>query len=230
MPILMYHRIADDGPGSLVRWRVPEPDFVRQIEWLAAEGYTSIRLDDWLTVQKRDAAALARRVVLTFDDAYKDFVTTAWPILRRHGFGATMFVPTMNMGGVAEWDRSFGEPAPLMSWGELDALVATGLEIGAHTISHPRLTHLKDADEIRREVVGSRDVLADRYKRPVPTFAYPYGDYNAAVLRVVEAAGFGVAVTIVPESSGPLALGRVGIFGDEPFATFVKKVTGRDET
>ena len=48
VPILMYHRIADDGPASLVRWRVPEPDFVRQIAWLAAEGYTSIRLDDWL--------------------------------------------------------------------------------------------------------------------------------------------------------------------------------------
>jgi peptidoglycan/xylan/chitin deacetylase (PgdA/CDA1 family) len=229
MPILMYHRIADDGPASLVRWRVPEPDFVRQIEWLAAGGYTSIRLDEWHSVWKRDPSTLSRRVVLTFDDAYKDFVTAAWPILRRHGFGATMFVPTMNMGGVAEWDRSFGEPAPLMSWGELDALVAAGLEIGAHTISHPRLTHLKDEVEITREVVGSRDVLAARYKRSVPTFAYPYGDYNDAVLRVVEAADFSVAVTIVPESSGPLALGRVGVFGDEPFATFVKKVTDSGE-
>jgi peptidoglycan/xylan/chitin deacetylase (PgdA/CDA1 family) len=230
MPILMYHRVADDGPASLVRWRVPEPDFVRQIEWLAAEGYTSIRLDDWLTVQKRDPAALARRVVLTFDDAYKDFVTTAWPILQRHRFGATMFVPTMNIGGVAEWDRSFGEPAPLMSWSELDALVGAGLEIGAHTISHPRLTRLKDPAEITREVVGSRDLLEARYKRPVPTFAYPYGDYNEAVLRIVEAAGFSVAVTIVPESSGPLTLGRVGIFGDESFATFVEKVTDSGET
>ena len=58
-----------------------------------------------------------------------------------------------------------------------------------------------------------------------PTFAYPYGDHNDAVLRIVEAAGFSVAVTIVPESSGPLALGRVGIFGDEPFAAFVEKIT-----
>ena len=111
----MYHRIADDGPAGLVRWRVPEPDFVRQIEWLAAEGYTSIRLDEWQAVHSRDPTALARRVVLTFDDAYEDFVTTAWPLLERHGFSATMFVPTKNMGGVAAWDRGFGEPAPLMS-------------------------------------------------------------------------------------------------------------------
>ena len=98
MPILMYHRIADNGPEGLLRWRVPEPEFVRQVEWLAAEGYTSIRLDEWVTVQRRDPAALAQRVVLTFDDAYKDFVTAAFPILQRCGFGATMFVPDNSDG------------------------------------------------------------------------------------------------------------------------------------
>lgn len=222
----MYHRIAEDGPASLVRWRVPEPDFVRQIAWLAAEGYTSIRLDEWLPAQRRDPASLARRVVLTFDDAYKDFVTTAWPILQRYGFGATMFVPTGDMGVVAEWDRSFGEPAPLMSWSELDGLVEAGLEIGAHTISHPHLPELRDKEEIAREITGSRDVLEERYKRPVPTFAYPYGDYNDAVLEVVETAGFSAAVTVVPASFGPLALGRIGVFGDDEFGTFIEKIVG----
>lgn len=226
MPILMYHRIADDGPDSLVRWRVPEPDFVRQIEWLATEGYTSIGLDDWWTVHRRDPASLMRRVVLTFDDAYADFITAAWPVLQRHGFGATMFVPTQFMGGVAEWDREFGEPAPLMSWTELDKLADQGLEIGAHTISHPRLTRLPTEIEIVREVVGSRDRLEERYRRPVPTFAYPYGDYNETVARVVEDAGFRLAVTIAPISTGPFALGRLGVFGDEPFEIFVEKVAG----
>ena len=226
----MYHRIADDGPDSLVRWRVPPLDFARQIEWLAMEGFTSIGLDEWLTVHRRDPAALARRVVLTFDDAYADFVTTAWPVLQRHGFGATMFVPTQFMGGVAEWDREFGDPAPLMPWHELDALVEAGLEIGAHTISHPRLTRLPTETEIVREVVGSRDLLAARYSRTVPTFAYPYGDYNETVARVVEDAGFRLAVTVAPLSAGPFALGRLGVFGDEPFETFVEKVTSDSET
>jgi peptidoglycan/xylan/chitin deacetylase (PgdA/CDA1 family) len=230
MPILMYHRIADDGPDSLVRWRVPPPDFARQIAWLAVEGFTSIGLDEWLTVHRRDPVALARGLVLTFDDAYADFVTTAWPILQRHGFGATMFVPTQFMGDVAEWDREFGEPAPLMPWLELDALVEAGLEIGAHTISHPRLTRLPTETEIVREVVGSRDHLAARYGRPVPTFAYPYGDYNETVARVVEDAGFRLAVTITPMSAGPFALGRLGVFGDEPFEKFVEKITnGREK-
>jgi peptidoglycan/xylan/chitin deacetylase (PgdA/CDA1 family) len=162
--------------------------------------------------------------VLTFDDAYEDFRTTAFPILQTHGFAATMFVPTQFMGGVAEWDRKFGDPAALMSWAELDTLVDLGLDIGAHTISHPRLTQLENEADIVREVIGSRSELEARYGRRVRTFAYPYGDFNETVAGVVETAGFRLAVTIDPESAGPFALGRLGVFGDETFEAFIEKL------
>ncbi len=225
MPILMYHRIADDGPASLARWRVSPPEFVRQVEWLAAEGYTSMHLDEWLEVERRDPAALARRVVLTFDDAYRDFITTALPVLDRHGFGATMFVPTGFIGGAADWDIGFGTPAPLMSWKELDTIAAGGIEMGAHTITHPRLSRLADAGDIVDEIVGSRQILQARYDQPIATFAYPYGDYDARVLKATEDAGFVLAVTIDPRSDGPFAVGRIGVYGDEPFAAFVDRMT-----
>jgi peptidoglycan/xylan/chitin deacetylase (PgdA/CDA1 family) len=223
----MYHRIAeaDDGPASLRRWRVSQSEFVRQLEWLAAEGYTSIRLDQWLEVQSRDPAALARRVVLSFDDAYRDFITAALPVLAHHGFGATMFVPTGLVGSAAEWDREFGEPAALMSWDELDVITAAGIEIGAHTITHPRLSRLADISAIAAEIVGSRRVLQARYDQPIATFAYPYGDYDDRVEKATEEAGFALAVTIKPESAGRFALGRLGVYGDEPFAAFVDKLT-----
>lgn len=225
MPILMYHRVADDGPASLARWRVSSPDFERQIAWLAAEGYKSIRLDEWLEAERRDPASLHRRVVLTFDDAYADFVTAAFPVLQGHGFGSTMFVPTGYTGGFADWDREFGTPAPLMSWDDLGALAQAGVEIGAHTITHPRLTRLKDEAAVSREIAGSRAELEQRLGLTIPTFAYPYGDYDERVAQAVKAAGLSVAVTIDPESYGPLALGRIGIYGDEPFEVFVEKMT-----
>ena len=224
MPILMYHRIAADGPKSLVRWRVPAAEFERQLAHLAAGGYSSIGLAEWLTVRQSDPASLARRVALTFDDAYKDFVTTGFPLLQRYGFGATMFVPTQFMGGFADWDRDFGAPAPLMTWDELTALADAGIEIGAHTVSHPRLTRLQDEAEIVREIVGSRSELEARFHRPVTTFAYPWGDYDARVEKIVRAAGFRCAVTIVPESAGPFALGRIGVYGDETFDVFREKL------
>ena len=224
MPILMYHRVADDGPASLARWRVSPPDFERQIAWLATEGYKSVRLDQWLDTERRDPAALRRRVVLTFDDAYADFVSTAFPVLQRHRFGSTMFVPTGYMGGFADWDRDFGTPAPLMTWDDLGRLAKAGVEIGAHTITHPRLTRLKD-EAVAHEIRESRVELERRLGLTVPTFAYPYGDYNDSVEKAVEAAGLSVAVTVDGESHGPLALGRIGIYGDEPFEVFVEKMT-----
>jgi peptidoglycan/xylan/chitin deacetylase (PgdA/CDA1 family) len=227
MPILMYHRIAEaeDGPASLRRWRVARSEFERQLAWLAAEGYTSIRLDEWFEVQAHNPAALARRIVLTFDDAYRDFVTDALPVLADHGFGATMFVPTGFIGGAADWDRAFGTPAPLMSWEELDTIAAAGIEIGAHTISHPRLSGLTDTAAIAHEIAYSRRVLQQRYGQPIATFAYPYGDYDARVTKATEEAGFMLAVTVEPQSAGPFALGRLGVYGDEPFAAFVDRVS-----
>ena len=95
-------------------------------------------LDQWLAALAADGGRIRDRVVaLTFDDAYRDFVTAAWPLLRRYGFTATMFVPTDHVGGRADWDRHLGEPADLMSWRELSALADQGLAIGAHSGSHP---------------------------------------------------------------------------------------------
>jgi peptidoglycan/xylan/chitin deacetylase (PgdA/CDA1 family) len=224
MPVLMYHRIADDGPEGLARWRVTPADFERQLAWLADSGFTTSGLDDWHTASQRDPTAVARRVVLTFDDAYRDFVTTAFPLLQLHGFGATMFVPTGFMGGAAEWDQEFGPPAALMSWQELDSLVAAGVEIGAHTVTHPRLDEIADEATIAAEVTGSREVLEARYRQPIPTFAYPYGRHDERVAGIVADAGFHLAVTIEPASAGPFALGRLGIYGTESFDAFVAKV------
>jgi peptidoglycan/xylan/chitin deacetylase (PgdA/CDA1 family) len=112
-----------------------------------------------------------------------------------------------------------------MSWDDLGVLAQAGVEIGAHTITHPRLTRLKDEAAVSREIAGSRAELERRLGLTIPTFAYPYGDYDERVAQAVEAAGLSVAVTIDPESYGPLALGRIGIYGDEPFEVFVEKMT-----
>jgi peptidoglycan/xylan/chitin deacetylase (PgdA/CDA1 family) len=226
-PILMYHRVADDGPEGLVRWRISPPEFERQLKWLAAEGYTSARLDEWPAIQAGDVKARERRIVLTFDDAYTDFITTALPLLQRYGFGATMFVPTGFIGGTADWDRWFGAPAPLMSWQQVDAIAKAGIEMGAHTVSHPRLSGFTDTQAIADEMARSRDILQARYGHAIPTFAYPYGAFDDRVVKAAEDVGFTLAVTTVPQTTGLLTLGRIGVFGDEPFEAFIGKIRDR---
>ena len=110
VPILMYHRIAEDGPNQLAPYRVSPTALERQLAYLQRHGYHSIGLEDYYDAWfERGVRELpGRPVIFTFDDAYLDFYDNAWPLLRKYGFGATVFVPTSHVAGHAEWDRKFG--------------------------------------------------------------------------------------------------------------------------
>ncbi len=88
---------------------------------------------------------------------------------------------------------------PMLSWEETRALARDGLSIGGHTVSHPSLTTLSPAGA-RAEVVECRKRLEDELRRPVTTFAYPYGkerDWNGPVREAVRGAGYPGACTAV---------------------------------
>ena len=103
----MYHRVAEDGPAELAPYRVAPALFERQLAYLRRHGYRTITVEEWLQVLAEQDGRIDDRVVaLTFDDAYRDFVTDAWPLLREYGFSATVYVATDHVGGHAEWDRA----------------------------------------------------------------------------------------------------------------------------
>ncbi len=81
---------------------------------------------------------------------------------------------------------------------QLRALHASGMEIGAHTVNHPILTHTS-AQEAELEITQSRRRLQELLDDPVATFAYPNGrpgtDYAAAHVALVRHAGFNAAVS-----------------------------------
>ena len=228
VPILMYHRIAEHGPAALAPYRVSPARFERQLAYLRRHGYRTISLAQWLAAMRdRDGLIDDRVVILTFDDAYRDFLTDAWPLLCRHGFGATMFVPTDQVGGRAEWDRAYGEPAALMSWDELRQLAGHGLEIGAHTCSHPYLTRI-GARRLIAEGRVAKARLEAELGRTVELLAYPYGDQNLKVRRAMAGSGYRAAVTTQPGLSrlgdNPMALPRQLVAGGDDLDAFIAKL------
>jgi peptidoglycan/xylan/chitin deacetylase (PgdA/CDA1 family) len=84
--------------------------------------------------------------------------------------------------------------APL-SWDEVRSLTASGIEFGAHTLTHPVLPSVEDLDEMKEEIVGSKTRIDRELGRPTPHFCYPNGDLNDTVLDAVKQAGFEMAVT-----------------------------------
>lgn len=134
-------------------------------------------------------------VALTFDDGFQDFYTHAFPVLQRHGFAATMYLPTgfitdhgpqTTDHGLKTRDQGPGtkhhEPrtAPsafvgrdFLSWDQVRELHHKGIEFGSHTVSHPRLVDLS-WESIALELRTSHLELQSRLGSPVTAFAYPY--------------------------------------------------------
>jgi peptidoglycan/xylan/chitin deacetylase (PgdA/CDA1 family) len=75
-----------------------------------------------------------------------------------------------------------------------------GVEIGAHTVTHPILTSL-DCNTARAEIVGSKEYLEALLGKPVPLFAYPNGkagiDFDASHVSILRENGFAAAFTTV---------------------------------
>ena len=212
-PILTYHHVGPRGRGARIKGLYVSPRlFERQMAELAQAGFSAAPLRDMNT----GAAASERRVFLTFDDGFRDVFEHALPLLRRHGFRATQFLVAGLLGGANDWQQRAGDLAePLMDVAQVRDWLASGQEIGSHTVTHPWLTQLSPA-AAREEIVASKKLLEDRFDVPVEHFCYPYGDWNESVLDLVKNAGYKTACTTITGINTP---------GGSPFK--LKRFTAR---
>jgi peptidoglycan/xylan/chitin deacetylase (PgdA/CDA1 family) len=210
VPILEYHVIGD-APASAPypELYVSRSDFAAQVAWLHRQRYTAVSLRRVADYWHRGYALPPRPVVLTFDDGYRGDYTNARPLLRRYRWPGVLNLAVQNA-----LDRKLTIP-------QLRALVASGWEIDAHTLTHRDLTTLGGAD-LRHEVGGSRRWIRRRLGVPVDFFCYPSGRYDAAVLAAVRAAGFVGATTeqqgYASPRDGLLTLDRIRVNGSDGLA------------
>ncbi|NWG21099.1 MAG: polysaccharide deacetylase family protein [Chloroflexi bacterium] len=213
MPILMYHyvREVDGGTDPLgYGLSVTPANFAAQLDALARLGYAPVRMDQALACLQGVPGCPRRPVALTFDDGYADAASVVLPLLRERGFVATFYV-------VADF---IGQPGYL-TVDEVRMLAASGMEIGAHSVTHLDLTTLDEATA-RYEIAESRQRIAALTEQPVTSFCYPAGRFNAAVRALVQEAGFSTAVTTIQNAdfADLLALPRLRIDGATDLAGF----------
>lgn len=179
--VLMYHSIGDraDDPYQVT---VTPQRFAAQMALLARLGVRGCSMAELLDQPG------GRRVGLTFDDGYRDFVTEALPVLTELGFTATVFVLAGRIGGHNGWERT-GPRKPLMTADEVLAAADAGMEIGSHGLRHRELPTVP-ADLLRAEVAESRALLAALLGTPVTGFCYPYGACGPRETAAVRDAGY----------------------------------------
>ncbi|MET4045461.1 peptidoglycan/xylan/chitin deacetylase (PgdA/CDA1 family)/2-polyprenyl-3-methyl-5-hydroxy-6-metoxy-1,4-benzoquinol methylase [Bradyrhizobium sp. RT6a] len=223
IPILAYHRIATDGPTELAPYRLSPEAFQEQMLWLRRNGYHTINSEQLARCIANDHPFLGRPVLITFDDGYEDFAERAWPILQRNDFSAEVFIVADLVGRRAEWDGSFGLPAPLMDTATIVSLAAEGVAFGSHLASHPRSDGLSTL-EVAEELLRSRIQLEKWLGRSVTSLAAPFGCTDQR-LRILAAEcgytiGFNTANRAATLKDDPLDLPRIEVRGDCTLETF----------
>ncbi|PDT32146.1 glycosyl transferase family 2 [Rhizobium sp. L9] len=215
VPILMYHQVSDDGPEQLSRYRQSPEAFESQLAFLRDAGWRGMTLDRLLACFDEGAKPPEKTLVLTFDDATRDFMTHALPLLHRYGFPSSLFVPTDRVGSSAIWDSAYGPPAPLLTWEELAAVANSDVTLGAHGARHVRLSALAP-ESLLRELAGSKAMLEKCLGREVLAVAYPYGDFDPAIREIAEQCGYRIGLSCVggrvQANADKLALKRQEVF------------------
>lgn len=193
--ILMYHGFATPGEKPS-RYVVSAKCLAAQLSLLRWTRRNVINLDEYLRCRNEHRLPPARAVIITIDDGYLDNATVAAPMLRRHGFPATVFVVSRRIGRSNEWDSNTELAGrPLMRREDVLGLAREGFQIGSHTRTHSRLPTLP-SERVRNEMGGSRVDLEQLIDGPVVTFSYPYGLFDSRVEAESQRAGFLGACTV----------------------------------
>jgi peptidoglycan/xylan/chitin deacetylase (PgdA/CDA1 family) len=181
VPVLMYHYIRvnpDPRDRTGFALSVTPAQFHAQMDYLARNHFSVIPLSRAIAAIRTHRPLPPRPVVLTFDDGYADFYTTAVPEMRRYGFTATDYV-VPNLVGRGSF----------MTWSQVTAADRLGFTIGAHTMNHVALARVPRS-QARAEMSQSKQALEQMLGHPVIEFAYPYGSFNGYLAGQARAMGF----------------------------------------
>ena len=209
IPVLLYHSVSDSPAPAIADFCVSEAEFARQVDAIAGSGREAVGFAELVRrLSAGDAAALENCVCVTFEDGWSDNLAAAERLAARE-LPATVFVTTGYIGRDGFLDST-----------QLRELAAmAGVEIGAHSVGHPRLDQL-DKGSIRNEITESRRELEAQIGSPVTTFAYPHGCHDARVIAAVREAGFSGAAAVKNALSHP---------DDDPYAVARWTVTSSSD-
>jgi peptidoglycan/xylan/chitin deacetylase (PgdA/CDA1 family) len=221
VPILTYHRFGSRS-GKLT---VTPTAFEAQMDYLAKNGYQVISLARLAQFLEGKEPLPRKSVVITIDDGYRSTFEIAYPILARHGFGATVFLYSDFVGA-----------RDALTWAQMKEMIASGLiEVQPHSKTHANLTLRlvgesddKYRERMAREIEAPIGLIRDRLATGSLTFAYPYGDVNDTVVDLLTRKGIGLGATVTPGGNGFFAyshmLRRSMIFGNEDLEAFKAKL------
>jgi len=195
VPVFMYHSVSPQkNPGSDALAVTPQA-FEKQMRFLRERGYNVLPLARMAALVRDKKRLPPHPVVITLDDGYKDNYLYAFPVLKKYGLPATIFIITDEVGRP---DR--------LSWEEIRQMQASGIiTFGSHCLGPEPLTNIKSDDEIKKQITASKKILEEKLGVKITMFSYPEGRFNGKIRQEVAGAGYEFAVATTPGWKYPVS-------------------------
>jgi len=218
VPILIYHSISRAPMPLIADFAVDEATFAAHLDAVAQRGLRCLTVSGLLdAVDAGDEALVERAALITFDDGFADFRAAALPALRERGLASTLYVATGLLRGGPQPPVHDGIAPYMLELAELRELAGAGVELGAHSHTHPHMDTL-GTRRARYEIERSRALVEDAAGAPVATFAYPHGYSGPRIRRLVREAGYrgacGVKNALSSTTDDRFALARLLVRAD----------------
>ncbi len=190
----MYHRFGSDHHRAT---NIRLEQFEAHLQHLQEGGYRVWPLEKLVRHLRTNRPIPDRVVSITIDDAYRSIYTEAYPRLRALGWPFTVFVST---DGVDNHYTAF------LGWDQMREMAANGATFANHSSSHDHLVDRRAGEDepawakrIRADIDHAQRRLIDEIGHAPMLLAYPYGEYNPALLALVRKMGY----TGFGQHSGP---------------------------
>lgn len=186
--VLTYHKIDDSASDELT---VSVQSFLDQMNWLSDNGYTTMTVEQLVEAARSGSDVPDKSVVITFDDGYLSQYDQALPILQNLSMVGTFYVATH----LLDDENCIADTcADRMTPSQVAELHGAGMEVGAHTRTHPMM--VEDGmshDEIVSEILGSKNDVLNITGEEAATFSYPHCNVNETIVSIVKESGYSAA-------------------------------------
>ena len=215
IPVLLYHVVKPDpDPNNPYQFSLEE--FEKHMVYLHENGYRTLTMKQYFNILDKKAAMPKKPILLTFDDNSNDFYPYVYPVLQKYGMKATQFT-------VSDWVNGSWN----MTSNEILAVMENGVDIQNHSVSHPFLANLSREQQYE-EINDTTTALKELTGRATNVFAYPYGNYNADTISILEELGFKGAFKVggglSTDQSDRYELPRIMILQNHTLDDFIRMV------
>lgn len=218
VPILMYHNLLEDcvaGDGL----NVSAEAFDDQMQQLKAYDYNTITFSDLYDHYMNGLPLAQNPVIITFDDGYKSNYTIGYPILKKYGLKACIFVITDVIG--------YGN---YLNEEQLREMAFSGvIDVQSHSASHSYYLYSDSKDDISDELSKSRTRIETITGKDVNVFCYTCGKYSQRLVDGLIEQGYIFSVTtkygIASKKANPFLLPRIRVMGGDSGKNLKAKIT-----